>query len=252
MDDNVCPVCLRTFKTVAGKRSHMSSSKSCSWYRFGKLADLRPLDQGDDREGGAMGIQADDGGLGRGCDGGLRCDGGLGRDEDEIDNADVADILGDLLEQEEELFHFVMPSSLQQQNNTDVEMEDGEAGPGPSTLANKGSRYNAPRTLDDSDDNRVEEIHPTAGSIIRMDESLHRRWKKVFGEFCSRDDDNGDIEMLGQEDNRFSPFASELDWRIARWVIKDGPGQNAFDRLLKIPGVCQQFNYLLSTFLIFI
>lgn len=204
----------------------MSSSKSCSWYRFGKLADLRPLDQGDDREGGAMGIQADDG--------------GLGHDEDD---ADVADLLGDLLEQEEELFHFVMPASLQQQNNTDVEMEDGEAGPGPSTLANKGSRYNAPRTLDDSDDNRVEEIHPTAGSIIRMDESLHRRWKKVFGEFRSRDDDNRDIEMLGQEDNRYSPFASELDWRIAHWVIKDGPGQNAFDRLLKIPGVCQQFNY---------
>lgn len=224
MDDNICSVCSRTFKTVAGKRSHMSSSKSCSWYRFGKLADLRPLDQGDDREGGAMGIQADDG--------------GLGHNEDKNDDADVADILGDLLEQEEELFHFVTLSALQQQNNTDVEMEDGEAGPGPSTLANKGSRYNAPRTLDDSDDNRVEEIHPTAGSIIRMDESLHRRWKKVFGEFCSRDDDNRDIEMLGQEDNPYSPFASELDWRIARWVIKDGPGQNSFDRLLKIPGVC--------------
>ena len=164
---------------------------------------------------------------------------GLGREED--DDEDVADVLKDLIEQEEELFHFVPQSSLEQQSDTDVVMEDGEGGPGPSTLANRRSRFNAPRTLDDSDDDRVEEIHPTAGKVIRMDESLHRRWKKVFGEFHSspRDDGDGDIEMRGgQEDNPYSPFASELDWRIARWVIKDGPGQNAFDRLLKIPGVC--------------
>ncbi|KAJ7852764.1 hypothetical protein B0H14DRAFT_3656681 [Mycena olivaceomarginata] len=37
--------------------------------------------------------------------------------------------------------------------------------------------------------------------------------------------------------NVFAPFASELDWRIAEWVIKDGPGHKAFDRLLEIPGV---------------
>jgi len=67
--------------------------------------------------------------------------------------------------------------------------------------------------LDDSDDSRVKEIHPIAGRVIHMDESLHKRWKKVFGEFHSRDDD-GDIDMLGGQDNLYSPFASELDWRI--------------------------------------
>ena len=59
----------------------------------------------------------------------------------------------------------------------------------------------------------------------------------MFGEFHSRDDDR-DIDMLGGQDNLYSPFTSELDWRIAQWVIKDGPGQNFFDQLLKIPGVC--------------
>ena len=39
------------------------------------------------------------------------------------------------------------------------------------------------------------------------------------------------------EDPKFHPFHSELDWNIAQWVVKDGPGNNAFDRLLKIPGV---------------
>jgi hypothetical protein len=55
------------------------------------LADLCPLDYGDDREGGAIVIQADGGGLG----------------QDENDHEDVAEVFNDLLEQEEELFHFV-------------------------------------------------------------------------------------------------------------------------------------------------
>jgi hypothetical protein len=143
------------------------------------LADLHPLDQGDDREGGAMGIQADDG--------------GLGHDEDKIDNTDVADILGDLLQgQEEELFHFVMLLSLQQQNNMDVEMEDGEACPGPSTLANSSYSWQ----------------HHMYGQ--KSSQKVEGVW-----EFCSRDDDNRDIEMLGQEDNPYSPFTSELELRIA-------------------------------------
>jgi len=37
--------------------------------------------------------------------------------------------------------------------------------------------------------------------------------------------------------NPFSPFASELDWRVAKWAIKEGIGHNSLDRLLGIPGV---------------
>ncbi|CAA7267865.1 unnamed protein product [Cyclocybe aegerita] len=37
-----------------------------------------------------------------------------------------------------------------------------------------------------------------------------------------------------------SPFTSELDWKIAQWAIKDSPGHNAFDCLLKIPGVVEK------------
>ncbi|KAF8868438.1 hypothetical protein CPB84DRAFT_1819214 [Gymnopilus junonius] len=39
--------------------------------------------------------------------------------------------------------------------------------------------------------------------------------------------------------NLFAPFASELDWRVAQWAVKDGPGHNAFNRLLEIPGVVE-------------
>jgi hypothetical protein len=44
---------------------------------------------------------------------------------------------------------------------------------------------------------------------------------------------------MGDDTNLYAPFASELDWRIAQWAVKDRPGQNAFfDGLLKISGVC--------------
>jgi hypothetical protein len=68
-----------------------------------------------------------------------------------------------------------------------------------------------------------------------MNETLHERWRKQF-----RKDRDGDVEMgdSTSSNNSFYPFASELDWRIANWVIKDSPGNNAFDRLLAIPGVC--------------
>ncbi|KAJ3966048.1 hypothetical protein EV361DRAFT_872717 [Lentinula raphanica] len=38
-------------------------------------------------------------------------------------------------------------------------------------------------------------------------------------------------------DTAFAPFASEMDWRIAEWVVKDGIGHKSLDRLLSIPGV---------------
>lgn len=53
--------------------------------------------------------------------------------------------------------------------------------------------------------------------------------------------------------NPFSPFTSELDWKIGRWSVKDGPGHNAFDRLLQIPGVSPLYIwivFLLMTYVI--
>jgi hypothetical protein len=49
-------------------------------------------------------------------------------------------------------------------------------------------------------------------------------------------DKDGDVVM--QEDqNPFAPFMSELDWKVARCAVTDGPGHNALDRLLEIPAV---------------
>ncbi|KAF9003205.1 hypothetical protein BDZ89DRAFT_1146120 [Hymenopellis radicata] len=35
----------------------------------------------------------------------------------------------------------------------------------------------------------------------------------------------------------YKPFASELDWRVAQWMVEQGIGHNAFNEFLRIPGV---------------
>ncbi|KAJ7020868.1 hypothetical protein C8F04DRAFT_1403295 [Mycena alexandri] len=73
--------------------------------------------------------------------------------------------------------------------------------------------------------------------VIRMNDNLHTKWKRSFG-LAMPVDPEGDVDMENiDRSNGFAPFASELDWRIAEWVVKEGPGHKAFDRLLDIPGV---------------
>jgi hypothetical protein len=130
--------------------------------------------------------------------------------------AEVEDVM-DEIQESDDLFHFIpipIPSA------GDVEI--GEAGPGPSTAASTSQRQQNYRALDDDDDSRVEDDFVGAGRVIRMNETLHERWRKQF-----RKDRDGDVEMgdSTSSDNSFYPFASELDWRIANWVIKDSLSQ---------------------------
>ncbi|KAH9939225.1 hypothetical protein B0H21DRAFT_711252, partial [Amylocystis lapponica] len=82
----------------------------------------------------------------------------------------------------------------------------GEAGPGPSTVAS--TQQVQGRVLDDDEDTRVER------NTQLMERARYGRWRA----------------------NVYEPFASEMDWRIADWMIKDNPGHKVFDRLLAIPG----------------
>jgi hypothetical protein len=81
---------------------------------------------------------------------------------------------------------------------------------------------------EDDEDQRVVQIDEEAGKIYRQDPPP--RHCQVDKDGDSLMDNNGDA-------NPFFPFASELDWRIAQWAVKDGPGHSAFNRLLEIPEV---------------
>lgn len=79
----------------------------------------------------------------------------------------------------------------------------------------------------------------TAGKVIGQDQKLYNKWKQIFGQEQAKEgfNMNVDEEPSSEKQNPYAPFTSELDWRIARWAIKDNPGHKAFDRLLSIPGV---------------
>jgi hypothetical protein len=45
--------------------------------------------------------------------------------------------------------------------------------------------------------------------------------------------------------NPYAPFASKLDWEIARWAKLRGPGSNAMSELLKVEGVSKNYFFWL-------
>lgn len=209
----LCPAnCGRWFETDKGLNSHLSQSKSCQWFRsYQKSAAIEnfaaQLDQQD---------------LG---------DEFMARHIDEdlppkISDGEAGELLREF-EEEQDLFYFVEaePVAL------------GEAGPGPSTQARRDTLANRQlgakvRTFD-AEDLKMDEVeHPTGGARIRMDESLYERWR-VSHDFLN------DLPMDGTDTqaNIYAPFASEMDWRIADWVVKDNIGHNLLNRLLGIPGV---------------
>lgn len=215
MDSLICPAnCGKSFTTQKGLASHLTQAAACLWYRaFEKSV---PLDATVDND--ELGDEL------------------MRRDiEGELDGEQVSELLQEF-EEENDPFHFV-PLDVD-------EPAVGVAGPGPSTQAHRDSLADRQiggkvRSLDDSDLTLFEVEHTTGGAVIRMDESLQARWRMVHNL------DPVDIPMDGSSTspvNVYAPFASEMDWRVAEWVVKDNIGHNSFDRLLQIPGVsCNSF-----------
>lgn len=212
-DERICPACGRSFATRKSCNMHMSRAQSCAWYRRGKLADLGPLDL--EGEGGDIEALED-----------VQTPGEPSSDEEDLD--DIFDEGRD-----REPFHFIPIENLPPPHEYGI----GEAGPGPSTVAHNHQVQH--RALDDDDDTRVEDEDGSVGKVIRMNDNLHRRWHKLFG---AGDGDAMDVDEDIEEPSFFHPFASELDWRIANWMVKDNPGHNAFNRLLSIPGVSETYS----------
>ena len=50
-------------------------------------------------------------------------------------------------------------------------------------------------------------------------------------------DVDGEEPPAADPNSKWKPFASELDWQVAMWVIREDVGQNSLNRLLSIPGV---------------
>ncbi|KAE9387634.1 hypothetical protein BT96DRAFT_960358 [Gymnopus androsaceus JB14] len=157
------------------------------------------------------------------------------RRESEGDPDQDGELVGELLqelEEENNHFHFVP---------LEPESPVGVAGPGPSTQAHRDRLAERQlggnvRTLDDGDLLLFEVEHQSEGAVVRMDQSLHDWWRLAHHI-------SFDVPMDGSSSpprNIYAPFASEMDWRVAEWVVKNNVGHNSFDRFLQIPGVIEK------------
>lgn len=187
--------------------SHLSMARSCKWYRKGKNP-IRPDDyipepvqmeellDNNDSDSNAMHV-----------------------DED----ADFEDVI-----QNRDLFRFVLPD----------EPPDGSGSREASSSS--GPRYVTirPPILDDDDDPRTYEEDDTVGAVVAIAPTIVEKWKAYF-----RDDDPMEVdgeenqEGAGKDLNaKWLPFASELDWKVASWIVREDVGQNSLNRFLSIPG----------------
>ena len=219
LEDHICPACRRFFSTIKGVHSHLTSSRKCGWYKKEMLKQVPTHIRGAESN---VSENADD------LD--------IYPFQETYDSTEMDHEMDpeDVVEEMEELFQFIpLPEPLL----GDEQPVKSSTSQGPGL-----HKWTSIQLEKEEDSQYVETPYPDAGYVFGVDESLYSKWKRHFGH--QEIDEEGDVTMKdGMEPlSSFAPFASELDWRVASWAIKDGIGHKSFDRLLSIPGVrCLQF-----------
>jgi hypothetical protein len=201
---------------MKGLNSHLKTASQCRHWGKGKRREISDILLSESRPAQPSDVEMD-----------------LDWDPNSQDNQDTIQEVLDIWDDEEGgPYHFV-------EEYVDVEVRIREAGPGPSSTH---QCHADPRILDEQDDKLITDWNERAGWVIHMDERLHVRWQKLFlhddGKDTSPTSTSNPPPDNNAELNPYAPFASELDWRIAKWVVKDKIGHKSFDRFLTIPGVC--------------
>jgi len=229
---NTCPVCQKIFPTSKGRNIHLKHAALCRHWGKGNshtVPNPVSVEESDDMEGEAAQSEEEEELLDQERSG----------DADEDEDEALEDIAQSWYEQDLDDLFFI--------DQEEIEVEIGAAGPGPSTQASRARQKTLRRTLEEEDDTRVRDTFDHAARVIRIQPSLHDRWKKLFSSEAEDVEATQDYSSVGDGVNPFAPsasgvnlfasFASEMDWRVARWAVQEGIGHGSFDRLLSIPGV---------------
>jgi len=188
-----------------GVNSYLSSAKSCKWYRKGKIRDLSLNDiQIDEEENEALRERQK-------------------ANTSVLQDANNSDYMDSFPEGEDG--DFFNDFASEGMDEYELIPENVPAIPFPASMASSSHlpHQSQNHSLEDEDDTRYIEEHPTAGKVLPSTAAA---------------DSDSDINMEDfTEKNTLSPFSSDLDWKIAEWVVKESVGHSAIDRLLEIPGV---------------
>ncbi|KAJ3493238.1 hypothetical protein NLJ89_g11065 [Agrocybe chaxingu] len=224
---NQCPVCEMIFATSKGMRQHIRTAYICRTWGKGKTREFPALLDDIDDDLVAEDSDSSDEEYHQGHQEPIDWD---------AQQQHVEEVHEQWLQDDADTFFFL-------ETNT-VDVEIGEDGPGPSTQAQrqeKQKQNELHRTLDEEDEDRIYVNYKGAGKTIGTNNTVHQRWKDLFtNKEESFDDANPLNDILPEAEapgNPFAPFATEMDWRVARWVVQDGIGHKSFDRFLEIPGL---------------
>jgi hypothetical protein len=201
--------CGRYFISIKSMNSHLTSARSCSWYAKEKLRDLG-VDDMEDGFPSSILIEAD-------LQVHQHVDDQGWQEYDPQQDPDVTMEFGPY--GEELQFLPAEPKEILDENQSQTAEN--------SILRGTSHSRHMHTILDVEEDERITIVDEDAGWIF------HKETPPMYTQ-----DKEGDVLMEENgEPNPFAPFSSELDWRVAHWAVKDGPGHNAFNRFLEIPGV---------------
>lgn len=207
-----CPACHDWFSTAHGRNMHLSQASGCRWYRKGKLRDFGPT--AGNSANNTRTIETNK------------------KDED----AHALEALINDLPEDPLLPKEIMEQMMEEDQVFFVPEElNGPARAGPSSERAHKPFRTLECSLNHNDDEApfIEEDRH-AGYKLKMSQTLHTQWE----EHLSKHDEGSATPPAKVRDRDYAPFASELDWRIAQWAVRDGPGRSSLDKLLALPKVC--------------
>ncbi|KAF7799993.1 hypothetical protein EIP86_011236 [Pleurotus ostreatoroseus] len=110
--------------------------------------------------------------------------------------------------------------ALESIEDVDVVMDDHDtnASPPPDARAQRATVEDA---LDEDEDETVHDAYPGAAKVVDWDPKVRQRFE----------------ENANGVDNPWHPFASQLEWEIAKWAKETNAGDSSLNKLLTIPGV---------------
>ena len=113
------------------------------------------------------------------------------------------------------IFDDILPNAINQDNKDEIINVQN---------TNRSSTPQSSNYTSLEDDSRTGELYyedyPDTGKILGVQETTQQQWNKTVSPIANT--------------NIFHPFESELDWKMAEWLIDNGPSQSANNQLLKI------------------
>ena len=168
-DERQCPACSREFKTAQGLMSHLSSARSCRWYKKGKNKDtsaysvpnmIRTAAQAQVTQQSATQEHYS------------------AMDEDEHDFEDIME--------SHDLFELIPAFTSADGHGEGQSSSSSSAGP---SQYSERRQAQLPPSLNDDEDSRVvdEPDEELVGKVIKMSEAVVKKWKAYFWEEPEKD-----------------------------------------------------------------